>query len=243
MSLGMLLLVSALLLAGPRALLPARPGRPPEIRGGLRALWWANVLYCKLLHRLEAPRLAPLPEFGPALLISNHTCGIDNLLLQATSRRVLGFLIAREFFDHWLCRPFCRILGCIPVRRDGRDLGAARAALRALEQGRVVPIFPEGRITPKSGREIGEGKPGAAFLALHAKVPVIPAYICGTPPTNNVWKALVWPSQARVVYGDPIDPSAFVGDPGDRETLHEVTHRLINAIRELKDRHTVEDLS
>ena len=236
MSPWLLPVIPALLLLLPRALVPARPGPPPEIRGGLRPLWWLNAFYCALVHRLEAPRTAPLPEHGPALLIANHTSGIDHLLLQASSRRVLGFLIAREFFDLWYTRPFCRLLGCIPVRRDGRDLGAARSALRALKEGRVVPIFPEGRITPESGRVIGPGKPGAAFIALHARVPVIPAYICGTPPTNQIPRVLLWPSHARVVYGDPIDPSELAGDPSDRAALDAVTDRLMGAIRELKGR-------
>ncbi len=231
-----LLTPAALLLVSPWALRPVR-GPRPEIHGPmLRGLWWLNALYCGLVHRLEAPRLAPLPESGPALLIANHTCGVDNLLLQASCRRVLGFLIAREWFEFWLCRPFCRILGCIPVRRDGQDLGAARAALRALEQGRVVPIFPEGKILPSSGLQIGEGKAGAAFLAMHAKVPVIPAYIRGTPPTEDVFKALHWPSRARVVYGEPISPAEFEGVPSDREALQRVTERLMDAIRDLRDR-------
>src|SRR4051812_1911050 len=79
-----LLLPSALLLVSPWALKTPR-GPRPEIHGPLlRGLWWFNALYCGLIHRLDAPRLAPLPEHGPALLISNHTCGVDNLLLQAS---------------------------------------------------------------------------------------------------------------------------------------------------------------
>ena len=236
MSASTLLVPSALLLLSPWAL-KSRTHPRPEIHGPLlRGLWWINAFYCGLVHRLDAPRLAPLPAKGAALLISNHTCGVDNLILQAASRRVLGFLIAREWFDFWACRPFCRILDCIPVRRDGRDLGAARAALRALESGRVVPIFPEGTIVPTSGREFGEGKKGAAFLAMHAKVPVIPSYIRGTPETENVFKALLSPSNARVVFGDPIDPAELAGDPSDRAELARVTDLLMNAIKALRDR-------
>ena len=144
-------------------------------------------------------------------------------------------MIAKEFYDFWVCRPFCRLIGCIPVRRDGRDLAAIRAALRALEEGRVVPIFPEGKILPTSGRELGEGKSGVAFIALHARVPVIPAYIRGTPETKNVWKALITPSRARVVFGPPIDLSDFPpGLPIDKPTLAAVTERLMDAIRELR---------
>jgi 1-acyl-sn-glycerol-3-phosphate acyltransferase len=233
------LLAIALLLL-PWALAP-RAGQGDELRGALPLLWYLDRLYCFAVHRLDAPRMAPLPATGGAILISNHTCGIDNMLLQATTRRVLGFLIAREFYDAWYCRPFCRLLRCIPVKRDGRDLAATRAALRALEEGRVVPIFPEGRITPTSGRELGDGKPGVAFIALTAGVPVIPAYISGTPETNDVFRALRTPSNARVVFGEPVDLSSFQHDGRpDRETLAAATEHLMAAIRALRDRERAE---
>jgi 1-acyl-sn-glycerol-3-phosphate acyltransferase len=237
MSPWVLLTLFALLLVYPWILMPAGR-RDSEVRGPLRALLWnLNVLYCRALHRLVSNGPAPLPERGPAILIANHTCNIDPMLLQAGCRRVLGFMIAKEFYEYWAFRPICRLLGCIPVRRDGRDLAATRAALRALEEGRVVPLFPEGRINPTSGRELGEGKPGAAFLVLHARVPVVPAYICGTPETNNVWRALVTRSRARVVYGPPIDLSEFIAQrPTDRETLAALTARLMDAIGALRDR-------
>jgi 1-acyl-sn-glycerol-3-phosphate acyltransferase len=236
MSLWVLFAWSALLLVGPWVLMPTR-GPRPEIHGPARLLWWLNVMYCAVWHRLESSGMAPLPVRGPAILIANHTCGADPMVLQATCDRLLGFLIAREFFDFWLIRPFCRLVGCIPVRRDGHDLAATRASLRALKEGRVVPIFPEGRIIPTSGRVLGEPKPGAAFIVLHARVPVIPAYICGTPPTNDVWKALFTPSKARVTYGPPIDFSDVPAEPPfAKATLAEVADRLMAAIRELQTR-------
>jgi 1-acyl-sn-glycerol-3-phosphate acyltransferase len=231
------LLASIALLAVP-ALLRPRPHPRPEIHGALRLLWWLNRFLCGFWHRLELERLAPLPEHGPAILIANHTCGIDNFLLQAGCDRVLGFMIVQDWYDHWLCHPFCRLLDCIPVKRDGRDLAATRAALRALEQGRVVPIFPEGRIIPTSGREFGEGKPGAAYIALRANVPVIPAYISGTPETRSIWEALRTPSHAKVVFGDPIDLTPYqTGGHATKDAAPEVTEVFMNAIRALRDRH------
>jgi 1-acyl-sn-glycerol-3-phosphate acyltransferase len=102
----------------------------------------------------------------------------------------------------------------------------------------VVPVFPEGRILPTSGRELGQGKPGVAFIALRAGVPVVPAYICGTPETDDVFKALFTPSHARVVFGSPIDLSRFVSPDGDfdKSRLGEVTEYLMSAIRDLRDR-------
>ncbi len=218
------------LLVTPWLLMPPRP--PGEIRGIVQILWILNAAYCAFWHRLEVMNPDPLPKQGPAILISNHTCCIDHMLLQAATRRLLGFVIAKELYEYWLFRPFCKIGGCIPVRRDGNDVAAMRAALRVIHEGRIFPIFPEGRIRPTSGRELGEGKPGVAFIALRAGVPVIPAYICGTPETNEVVKSYLTPSRARLYFGPPIDLSDL---PVDRESFPEVTRRLMTAIASLRD--------
>ena len=237
MSPWLLLTLSVLLLAIP---VVCRPKTPPdwEFGGFLAFLWYLNAAYCVLVHRLVT-ETAPLPRTGPAILISNHTCNIDHFLLQVGSGRKLGFMIAREYYDTWAFRPFCRLIGCIPVNRDGKDTTATRSALRALKEGRVLPIFPEGRILQTSGREIGEGKPGVAFLATRADVPVIPAYIRGTPPSNHFLKSFFTPSHARVVYGPPIDPAEFVlpeGHDAERAALAAITEKLMGSIRALKDR-------
>jgi 1-acyl-sn-glycerol-3-phosphate acyltransferase len=218
----------------------SRPaGKRPEVRGLLEVLWWINRAYCSAMHRLVNFNEAPLPEHGPAILVSNHTSGVDNLLLQTGCRRVLGFMVAQEFYHSAAVGPFCRILKCIPVRRDGRDLSATREALRALDDGRVLPIFPEGKIIPYAGTEFGEGKPGAAFLTNRTRVPVIPAYIRGTPRTDNVWKGLMTPSRARVIYGPPIDFSdLFTPEAdrrGERERLDAITQRLMDTFKALRE--------
>jgi 1-acyl-sn-glycerol-3-phosphate acyltransferase len=209
----------------------------PEIRGLLRVLAALNKLYCSVWHQLANSSDAPLPDGGPAILISNHTCGIDHLLLQSRSSRLLGFMVAREYYEwkwiHWICK----YIGCIPVNRDGRDFAATRAALRALKEGRVLPIFPEGHIVPESGTKLDDMKPGTAYLAIHSQVPVIPAYIHGTPRTNEIIESIVTPSRARVIFGEPID----LGDidrnrAGDKKAQAEVSERFKRAFLDLQAR-------
>lgn len=235
-----LLSLTILILLLPRLLILSvaerQPPRPrPEIRLIMRPMHWLMMAYCGLMYRLRTNGWAPLPETGPAILIANHTCGIDHMVLQSGCRRVLGFMIAREYYEwdkiHW----FCRLVGCIPVNRDGRDIYATRAALRALEEGRVVPLFPEGKITPSSGRELGEIRSGAAYLAVRSGVPVIPAYITGTPPTNQIGESLRTRSRAFVRFGLPIDLSDFTrADAADKEALAEVSSRFERALLELR---------
>lgn len=235
-SLGLLVFALVFLML-PWLMAPRAERVKPEIRGLTLVLWWINRVYCGLWHRLDISETHALPETGAVVLVSNHTCGIDHMLLQSATRRALGFMIAQEYYDWWVSRPFCKLTGCIPTRRDGRDLSATRAALRALKEGRVVPIFPEGRIIPESGRVFGEAKPGAAFIALKAGVPVIPAYIRGTPPTDEIFVAMRTPSQARVRFGAPIDLSDLVGEDRDdeRASIERAKGRIMDAIRALRD--------
>ena len=242
MTCRVLLSLTIVLLILPYIILPARPGlsgqQPqPEIHGILRPMHWMVIAYCALWHRLKTNGWAALPENGPAILIANHTCGIDHLVLQAGCRRVLGFIIAREYYDWSLIHWFCKRVGCVPVNRDGRDLQAIRAALRALASGHVLTTFPEGRITPSSGRELGPMLPGAAFLAVRAGVPVIPAYIRGTPETNQIGESLMTPSQAVVTFGDPIDLTDFKpNQAGEKAVQAEVSRRFLEAFLDLQAR-------
>jgi 1-acyl-sn-glycerol-3-phosphate acyltransferase len=209
----------------------------PEIHGFLRVLGALNALYCILLHQLKTPGRAPLPDCGPAILIANHTCGIDHMLLQAACHRVLGFMVAREYYEWPFVHMMCKLVRCIPLNRDGRDFSAMRAAIRALKDGRVLPIFPEGHIVPASGRRLDEMKPGTAYLAIHAQVPVVPAFICGTPETDQIIESLLTPSRAKVVFGDPIDLSDI--DPrraGDKAVQADVSERFKRALLALQAR-------
>jgi 1-acyl-sn-glycerol-3-phosphate acyltransferase len=237
-----LLLWTAVLLLIPRYFLSAAAlGRgsesQPEIRGLLRPLDLTVRLYCSLWHQLRTSGWAPLPQSGPAILISNHTCGIDHLLLQAASRRLLGFMVAREYYEWWWLRGICKFIGCIPVNRDGRDLAAIRAALRALQDGRVLPVFPEGHIVPASGRRLDEMRPGSAYIAIRSRVPVVPAYISGTPETDEILKSLVTPSRARVLFGEPIDLSDIPPErAGDKAVQAVVSARFQEALLALQAR-------
>ena len=227
-------LIALGLLAFPWVMMPRR--KAGEIHGLTVLLWWLNAIYCGFWHRLAVKGRDPLPAEGACILICNHTCCIDHMLLQAATGRLLGFIIAKEIHEIWWFKPFCQLSGCIPVNRDGKDLVAMRAALRALHAGRVLPIFPEGTITPASGRVLGEAKPGVAFIALKARVPVIPAYIRGTPASKEIGPSLWTPSRAELYFGPPVDLEDLrEKDGSSREDLDEVCRRLMGSIRLLRD--------
>lgn len=197
------------------------------------AFWWKiNELYCRFWFRLERDGICTVPAEGPVIVVANHTCAIDPLLLIAsTPHRVIAFLIAEEFADVPVGGRLTRMIGCIPVKRDGQDSGATRAALRHLKAGNALGIFIEGRIAQPG--QMLDPKDGAAMLALHSNAIVVPAYISGTRYDPSVPKTFFKRHHARVRYGQPIDPSRYYTPRADRENVRRMSDRFIQHIRAL----------
>jgi 1-acyl-sn-glycerol-3-phosphate acyltransferase len=196
-----------------------------------RLLW----IYCKLWHGVRPRGRDPLPPSGPVILVSNHTSTSDPMFLQCGTHRIISFIMAREFYSIRFLRPIFNLNKTILVSRRGHDMTAIRAALRALREGRVVGIFPEGGIH-LDRNSLGEFKPGTALLALWSQAPVIPVCIDRERHTNRLFDGIVRPAHARVYFGREIDLTKYHGRQHDAAVLDEVTKILAGAIDELRRR-------
>lgn len=190
--------------------------------------------YARFWHRWTCNGLAPIPENGPAILVSNHTCSSDPAFLTTGCRRVLSFMIGREFYHVPLLKRLLDYMGCVPVTRNGRDARSIRLGLLRLKQGRVVCIFPEGGLSHAGKGRSGSAKAGVALLALRSGVPVYPAFIAGGPQTSELLRAWLGRSRVHVIFGAPIDLSCFHGRPLDRKLLEETTAYIMERISLLR---------
>jgi 1-acyl-sn-glycerol-3-phosphate acyltransferase len=128
---------------------------------------------------LRVEGLERLPAGGPYLVAANHHNYLDGVVLAAAVPRPIAFLVMPRVWRATPLHPLLhRHIGSIPLRLAGADVGALRGALRALENGRVVGIFPEGPFSVQGRLE--RGLPGVGLLAARAGVPVVPAAISGT---------------------------------------------------------------
>jgi len=154
------------------------------------------VLFCRHLHRFEYEPI-PLPEQGGVVLASNHISGLDPFLLIAASPRPLRFLIAREEYERFGLRWLFRRAHCIPVDRERQPERALRVALRALEAGEVVAMFPQGGIHLESdgGRKL---KGGVVRLAHKAACPIYPVRVEDVCGAGHTVRAVFYPSRAKL---------------------------------------------
>lgn len=205
-------------------------------------LFLVNRLYVAFLFRWRANGRCPYPENGGAILLSNHRSPLDPMLAwmnshlrfeePARSVRVIGYLMAREYYERpGLVGWISRAMQSIPVDRDGRDMGPTREAIRRLERGDLIGIFPEGGIN--TGEGLRAANPGIAFLALKAGVPIIPVYIHGAPQGENMIEPFYTPSRVSVTYGTPIDLSPWQGQRKSQELLQALTDELMRKLADL----------
>lgn len=193
------------------------------------------ALYGRLWHGCTSRRKLALPACGGVLIVANHTCSADGALLQSHCLRMLGFLMAREYYDKLpRLRPMFDYQGNVLVKRDGNDTAGARMALRRLHEGRVLCVFPEGGLSGAGRRRIRRGKVGIAWLALRSRSPVIPVFISGGPQHHYVLRAWMFPSRARLYPGPPIDLSAYYDRPITRPLLEEVTALVMKHVAALQ---------
>jgi 1-acyl-sn-glycerol-3-phosphate acyltransferase len=134
------------------------------------------VLWC--LTRPRVRGLENFPERGPVIIVINHLGDADAALAAAYFPRLPDALAKIEMYDFPIVGKLMHAYGVIWLHRGQPDLRALRAALDGLDQGRVIAIAPEGRYSLIRGLEEGAG--GAAYLALKAKVPILPVAVTGT---------------------------------------------------------------
>ena len=155
-----------------------------------------NRLFCYRYHRLNVLGLR-IPKQGPFILASNHISGLDPLLILASSRRPIRFLIAREQYERFGLNWLFRAVKCIPVDREKRPERALRAAIRSLQEGHVVAIFPHGKIHTPDDPPISI-KPGVALLAQLSGVDILPMRISGVRGVGHVVRGVALRSSAQI---------------------------------------------
>lgn len=195
-------------------------------------LYFINTLFVRLLWRTRVSGRLPTVDGQGAIIVCNHRSGIDPLLIQVTTNRVVHWLVAKEYVYHWSMSWAFRILQSIPVNRAGIDTAATKQAIRLAQNGGLVGLFPEGRIN-QTEKLLLSGRPGAALIALKARVPVIPCYVIDPPYNGTALGSFLMTARARVIVGTPIDISEYYDQSGDREVQELLTKRFLSEIAKL----------
>jgi 1-acyl-sn-glycerol-3-phosphate acyltransferase len=158
--------------------------------------------------------LAQVPREGALIVAANHASSADPVLIGAflgpTINRPLNWLGKRELTEFGPLGWAFRRGGIHPVDRDAADLEAFRTAMRILEAGQVLAIFPEG--TRSRDGALQPVREGAGMLALRSGATVLPVAVVDSD--------LLWPrgrllprfgKRVTVRYGTPFKVADELG--------------------------------
>ena len=168
----------------------------------------ASVI-ARLLYRVRSRGCEHIPAKGGAVIIANHLSYVDPVLLQLACPRPIRFighksLRSNRFFD-WVFR----LSGALTISA-GKPAEAIRLAIKAVEAGEIVAVFPEGQIS-RTGQLMAIRR-GFEVIARKANAPIIPVYIDGVwgsvfsfAGNSYLWKSpRLMPTQVFVQIGAPI---------------------------------------
>lgn len=178
---------------------------------------WETILYVpvyvvgRMLWRVSFTNNAPAALQSGAILAANHRSSVDPFFVQLAARRRVHWMVAREFCEHVIFGKILKPFMVIPTNRSGLDLNSTKLAIQYAQSGRLVGMFPEGKINITSAPLLPI-RGGAAMVAIKTGVPVIPLYIEGSPYRRTVWSPLLMPARVRITFGEPIYPKSSTNE-------------------------------
>ena len=145
----------------------------------MRFLAW---VYIRLMYRIDVHGVEKhVPDEGPALLVCNHVSYMDALIISSAIPRPIRFVMYYKIFNAPLTSWAFKAARAIPIAGKNEDAELMQRAFdevdKALADGELVCIFPEGRLTPDG--EIGVFKNGMQRILESRAVPVVPLAIQG----------------------------------------------------------------
>ncbi|MET0851581.1 MAG: lysophospholipid acyltransferase family protein [Candidatus Rokuibacteriota bacterium] len=190
------------------------------------------VALMRLYFRMEARGAEHVPSSGAVLLVSNHSSVLDPPIIGGACPRALCFMAKAELFRIPLLGALIHNLNARPVRREGSDSRALKDALRVLQGGDALLVFPEGTRGPEG--ELREAKAGAGMLAVASGAAVVPVYIRGTGGALPRGRMLPRPRKVEVRFGPPLTFHAGPAE-GRRDRYREAAGEMMQAIARLRD--------
>ncbi len=179
-----------------------------------------------------------VPRTGGAVIAMNHISYVDFVLGgfgAVPSKRLVRFMAKEVLFRNRYSGPLMRGMHHIPVDRAA-GTASYRQALRYLNEGEVVGVFPEATISRSF--ELKEFKSGTVRMAAAAAVPLIPMILWGTQRmlTKDHPRDFSRHRTIAITVGEPItvsrDDDAAEATAQLRSTMTGILDRTIRAYPE-----------
>ncbi len=194
---------------------------------------WLTFQFCLRLVfsvwlRYRARGIERVAASGGGLVLINHQSFLDPLLVGVPLQRPVSYLARDSLFPIPFVGWVLRNTYVMPINRDAASTGTIRQAIRRIDAGFLVGLFPEG--TRCANGEVGEFKPGFISLIRRIKLPVYPVGIAGAHeamPRRGLLR--LCPRKVHIVFGEPLCPNRLkeLSGKGQEEALVEFARNAV----------------
>ena len=183
----------------------------------------------RLLFNVQVVGRENVPMEGGVLLCPNHIAAVDVISVGAVCPRQITCIAKKELFSVPVLGPIIKGLGAVKIDRGGADVGAIKAAVGAIQDGKTVTIFPQGHRYPGVDPTTTQVRHGAGLIAYHAKCDVIPVCIKIKGSKYSLFRKTV------VIFGKPIKYEDLGFNEGGRDEYAAATEKVFKRIVEMGD--------
>ena len=173
-----------------------------------------------------------VPSNSGAMLMINHASYLDPIFIGGAVNRSIHYMARATLFKQGVIDKCLRSLNAFPVHLGSTDRGAIRNALKILDDGNLLLVFPEG--TRSFDGTLGKAQDGIGFMAYRTKADVIPVYLGGTQKAWARGSKMIKTAKITVTFGKPLDMSIYRSSEATRETYSKIGAEVMARIAELK---------
>lgn len=175
-----------------------------------------RVLF-KLYYNPKIINKEVIPKEGPILIVGNHKHIYDQCLTIMATKRVIHYMAKKEYFDGKMAW-FFKLVGCIPVDRSIKDHNATDKALKVLNSGGAIGLFPEGTRNKTKDVFLLPFKFGTVSMAKKTNATIIPFGLTGDYKFRS--------KNLTIRYGTPFKVGEMDLDDANKK-LYEEVERLM----------------
>ena len=191
-----------------------------------------NFIQLKILNtfaEFHIEGIDNIPINGPLIFVANHQAYVDPSLISVISPRKVNFVAKSEVFKFLPVAVLLKSYGAHPIKRNRLDLNFFRWAIKILNNGETLCLFPEGT---RSNGILKKGLPGIVHLAVRSGVNIIPVGIEGTNKNQGISGVLFPRGKIIVKVG-----KAFKFEKSNKslpkDTTDAILFKIMNNIAEL----------
>ncbi len=179
-------------------------------------------IFSKIFFNFQVIGEENIPDNGNIVIAANHKSNLDPIFVAAAIRnREVAAIAKKELFKIKPLSYILNKLNVIPINREKPDVSTIKNILRAIKDGYILGIFPEGTRMKEPG--FGEAKAGLALFAIKGKADIVPISIISNYKIFN---------KVTIYIDKPISLDEYYKQKLTSEDYERISQNVLEVIKE-----------